>query len=204
MQAQLNVQKTSLSKYYINLRHAAAQVNEVSDPGVSDSQLTFNLIEYGDYHDRQDIVTEFKRMAKMSSPKDLFKALNASFSTVNTIKTQKPTASNYYFLHKPASTDNVAHVNTLHAGNKNKRRRSDQPDSHQNSYQNLNKRQATGASNSQYGKKTKASLVKCEDCGMEHRKSDNGPYFYIQPDEAPDYWDKERVEKKLRAFRKER
>jgi gag-polypeptide of LTR copia-type len=204
MQAQLNVQKTSLTEYYTNLKHAAAEVNEVSDPGVSDSQLTFSLMEYGDYHGRQNIVTEFKRMAKMSSPENLFEALNASFSTVNTIQTQKPTASNYYFLHKPASTDNVAHVNTLHAGNKNKRRRSDQPDSHQNSHQNPNKRQATGASNPQYGEKTKASLVKCEDCGMKHRKSDNGPCFYIQPDEAPDFWDKKRAEKKLRALRKER
>ena len=36
---------------------------------------------------------------------------------------------------------------------------------------------------------------------MEHKKKENNLYFYMQPEEAPDFWDKERAEKRLRAFR---
>ena len=57
----------------------------------------------------------------MANPEDLFKALNASFNTT-VIQNAKSTASNYYFLYKPLSTDIGAQVNTLQAGNKKKRR----------------------------------------------------------------------------------
>jgi hypothetical protein len=197
LQAQLDVQSTTLTEYYTNLKHAAAELNEIDKDAVSDSQLTFNLMEYGDYHGRQSIVTEFKRRSTMANPEDLFKALNASFSNTTVIQNAKPTASNYYFLHKSASADIGAQVNTLKVGNKRKKRQSEQPDSHQNP----NKRQATGDSNPQRKEKTKAPLVKCNECGMEHRRKDDGPCFYIQPEEAPDFWDKERAEKRLRAFR---
>jgi hypothetical protein len=124
LQAQLNVQSTTLTEYYTNLKHAVAEVNEFEPKAISDSQLTFCLMEYGDYHGRQSIVTEFKRRSNLANPEDLFKALNASFNTT-VIQNTKPTASNYYFLHKPSSTDIGAQVNTLKTGNKRKRRQSE-------------------------------------------------------------------------------
>jgi hypothetical protein len=179
------------------LKHAVAEVNEIEQGAISNSQLTFNLMQYGDYHGRQSIVAEFKRRSNLANPEGLFKALNASLNNTTVIQNVKPTASNYYFLHKPLSTDIGAQVNTLQAGNNKKRRQSEQSDSHQNS----NKRQATGDSNPQRKEKTKAPLVKCKECGMEHRRKEDGPCFYIQPEEAPSFWDKERAEKRLRAFR---
>jgi hypothetical protein len=197
LQAQLDVQSTTLTEYYTNLKHAVAEVNEIEQGAISNSQLTFNLMQYGDYHGRQSIVAEFKRRSNLANPEGLFKALNASLNNTTVIQNVKPTASNYYFLHKPLSTDIGAQVNTLQAGNNKKRRQSEQSDSHQNS----NKRQATGDSNPQRKEKTKAPLVKCKECGMEHRRKEDGPCFYIQPEEAPSFWDKERAEKRLRAFR---
>jgi hypothetical protein len=118
LQAQLDVQSTTLTEYYTNLKHAVAEVNEIEPGAISDSQLTFNLMENGDYHGRQSIVTEFKRRSNMTNPEGLFKAFNASFNNTTVIQNAKPTASNYYFLHKPLSTDIVAQVNTLQTGNK--------------------------------------------------------------------------------------
>jgi hypothetical protein len=101
------------------LKYAVAEVNEIEPGVISDSQLIFNLMEYGDYHDRQSIVTEFKRRSNLANPENLFKALNASFN-ITVLQNAKLIASNYYFLHKPLSTDIGAQVNTLQTGNKKK------------------------------------------------------------------------------------
>jgi hypothetical protein len=44
LQAELDVQSTILTEYYTNLKHAVAEVNEIKQGAISDSQLTFNLM----------------------------------------------------------------------------------------------------------------------------------------------------------------
>jgi hypothetical protein len=44
LQAQLDIQSIILTEYYTNLKHAVAEVNEIEQGAISNSQLTFNLM----------------------------------------------------------------------------------------------------------------------------------------------------------------